>query len=148
MLRILLWQFFWTESTGFAAAIKTIKIFNEENVAKFLVETGDYIGSRLLEIAKRENLKIKINEFKPLISFKFLDFENQDLINTFFTQEMLKRGFLATNSIYLSFAHKKNLINLYLKNFQEVLHTIAKNKNDIKGKLLGKIRSADFKRLT
>ena len=70
------------------------------------------------------------------------------MISTYFTQEMLKEGFLATNSIYLSYAHKTKLINLYLKSFEKVFKKISKNKNEINKNLLSSKKTADFKRLT
>ena len=139
---------FWTESTGFAAALKTIEIFTSKNISKFLVNQGEYIKIKWTEISKRTKINISINEFKPLITFKFLDFKDTDLISTIFTQEMLKEGFLATNSIYLSFSHKKYLIDTYLKSFEKVFHKIYKNKSNIKSLLKGNKKTSDFKRLT
>tara|TARA_Y200000002_G_scaffold192868_1_gene159232 strand:- start:311 stop:1624 length:1314 start_codon:yes stop_codon:yes gene_type:complete len=138
----------WTESTGFAAAIKTIDIFKSKNVSKFLYKQGMYIEKKWYEIARKTNINIVTNNFKPLITFKFKDFKDSDLISTYFTQEMLKEGFLATNSIYLSYAHKTNLINQYLKSFEKVFKKISKNKNEIKKNLLSSKKTADFKRLT
>ena len=138
----------WTESTGFAAAIKTIDIFKSKNVAKFLNNQGKYIEKKWFEIAHKTNINIETNNFKPLITFKFKDFKDSDMISTYFTQEMLKEGFLATNSIYLSYAHKTKLINLYLKSFEKVFKKISKNKNEINKNLLSSKKTADFKRLT
>ena len=138
----------WTESTGFAAAIKTIDIFKSKNVAKFLNNQGKYIEKKWFEIAHKTNINIETNNFKPLITFKFKDFKDSDIISTYFTQEMLKEGFLATNSIYLSYAHKTKLINLYLKSFEKVFKKISKNKNEINKNLLSSKKTADFKRLT
>ena len=45
---------------------------------------------------------------------------------------MLKRGFLASTTCYLSFAHKKEIIEIYLENLDEVFGLISKcidNKN-------------------
>ena len=96
----------WTESTGFAATIKTIDIFKSKNVAKFLNNQGKYIEKNGSKIAHKTNINIETNNFKPLITFKFKDFKDSDIISTYFTQEMLKEGFLATNSIYLSYCIK------------------------------------------
>ena len=66
---------FWTESTGFAAAIKISRYLMKKMLLNFWLKQ-EIILVQGFRIAK-ENLKIKINEFKPLISFKFLDFENR-----------------------------------------------------------------------
>ena len=67
----------WTESTGFAAAIKTIDIFKSKNVSKFLYKQGIYIEKKWYEIASKTNINIVTNNFKPLITFKFKDFGTQ-----------------------------------------------------------------------
>ena len=138
----------WTESVGFAAALKTIDILIKKNVSSFLIRQGTYIEKKWHSIAKKTNIKIVTNNFKPLITFKFINVEDSDLILTYFTQEMLKEGFLATNSIYLSFSHKKKLIDKYLISFEKVFKKISKNKLKIQSLLLSKKKSADFKRLT
>ena len=137
----------WTESV-FAAAIKTIDLIVKKNIPKFLMHQGSYIEKKWHEISVRTKIKIETNNFKPLITFKFLDFDDTDLVSTYFTQEMLKEGFLATNSIYLSYSHKKYLIDKYLMSFEKVFVKISKNKNQIQSLLLSKKKTADFKRLT
>ena len=65
-----------------------------------------------------------MNSFYPLGHFEFPD--NKLELKTLFTQEMLKKGFLATNSFYACFAHKENHVRLYLKACDEVFKLIAK----------------------
>ena len=62
---------------------------------------------------------------------------------------MLRKKILASNIIYLSYAHKRKHIDEYLKNFQIILKKIAKfkNKTDLKKKLLGKVRQSHLKRM-
>ena len=62
-------------------------------------------------------------------------------INTF-TDEMLKKKYLATNSIYLSYSHKKKDISKYLSSVNTVFKKIGvlvKNK-----KKLNKIKSRKY----
>ena len=54
---------------------------------------------------------------------------------------MLKKNFLASNSIYVSIAHKKNILQKYYKSLDQVFYKISKNdqkkiKNNIKGDLV------------
>ena len=61
---------------------------------------------------------------------------------------MLKEGYLATNSVYISYSHKKKDIDRYLKSCDKVFKKIdfaLKNKNNF---LYGKVKSMGFKRLT
>ena len=45
---------------------------------------------------------------------------------TFITQEMLKKGFLATNSVYVSMLHDKNIIDEYIENLDQIFSLIQK----------------------
>ena len=63
---------------------------------------------------------------------------------------MLGRKILAKNSLYLSFAHKKEDIDYYLKNIKEVFDElfVLIEQNKIEEKLLGPEAHTEFKRLT
>ena len=41
--------------------------------------------------------------------------KNHNSIRQFITDEMLKKGYLATNSVYVSISHTKSAIENYLK---------------------------------
>lgn len=140
----------WTERVGFTAALKTIDIITREKIWNHLIEMGDLIGNGWLKLSKKHNLKISITDFKPLITMK-LDYgdRNQALV-TLFIQEMLKRGYLASTSVYLSYAHTEDIINKYLENVDECFFILSKaiennNENDL---LDTKVRSDSFNRIT
>ena len=62
---------------------------------------------------------------------------------------MLKRGYLTAVSIYITYSHKKDIIDAYLVNVDEVFYILSdaiKNDN-IKDKLNTEIRTDMFKRL-
>lgn len=104
---------YWTERIGPAAAIATIKKMKEKNVPEHLIKIGNKIMKFWLESAKENGLKIKVLGIPPLASFSF-DYAGQSqAIQTFFTQEMLKAGYLAWKSVYVSYAHKEKDVNLY-----------------------------------
>ena len=58
----------------------------------------------------------------PLTGFKL----KNDIEQTIFNREMLKRGILATNNVYLSYAHKPKHIELYLKEVARILKKMPK----------------------
>ena len=60
-----------------------------------------------------------------LINFKFKTKYN-DLFIKFLTFEMLKKGFLAKNSLYVSLAHSNELIEEYLYNLNEIFIKLRK----------------------
>ena len=63
---------------------------------------------------------------------------------------MLKRGFLASSSVYVSYSHKEEHINHYLKNVDETFSIIKKaiNENNVKNLLNGPVAHVGFQRLT
>ena len=93
---------------------------------------GDYIIKEWKNISKKSGVKIKIGNYKAIPSFKF-DYKNEKKISTIFTYEMLKKKYLATNSVFLSFSHKKKDIDKYLKNFEIVFSILQKYLKDRKG---------------
>ena len=71
------------------------------------------------QIAKDCGIKMKFSKVTPLSTF-FLDYANKDELYTFFTKEMLKKGYLANNSVWISYAHKEKDVKKYLKACKEV----------------------------
>lgn len=141
---------FWTERVGFAAALKTIEKLTENRVWEHLIKLGNQIGEGWQELAFKHGLKLHITDFKPLITFKFDYDDKNSALYTLFIQEMLKRGYLASNSIYISYAHSDEIVKKYLKDVDEVFEMIADaiQKNNIDEKLETSIRDEGFKRLT
>lgn len=139
-----------TERIGFVAALKTIEILCENNVWDHLIKVGRIIGESWLNLAKKYNLNITINEFKPLISLKFHYNDKNNLINTIFVQEMLKRGYIASTSIYVSYAHNEKIVEKYISKVDEVfqLISIAIDNNRLDSLLETQERTDAFGRLT
>ncbi|MBF0522456.1 MAG: aminotransferase class III-fold pyridoxal phosphate-dependent enzyme [Candidatus Omnitrophica bacterium] len=140
---------YWTERIGFVAALEVIKIFERNNVAQHLIKVGEYIGKRLTDIFKKYSLNIEIVGF-PSIPILAIKEEEPLVIKTIFTQEMLKKGFLATNAVYVSYAHTTVIVDQYLKASDETFKKIAKaiKSGTLKSLLKGPVCHAGFKRLT
>ena len=140
----------WTERVGFVAALTTINILTRDKVWEHLIRIGNQIGDGWMYLAKKHNLKISVTDFKPLITMRLnYGLRNQALI-TLFTQEMLKRGYLAATSVYVSYAHDANIVKDYLKAVDEVFIIISqavenKNENEL---LDSRVRSDSFNRIT
>ena len=138
---------YWTERTGYVAALETIRQFKSKNVINHLTELGDYFRLRTSNIFKRVDIKIE-----GMITVPILIFEGKDSLatKTFFTQEMLKRGFLASNVIYLSLAHTKEVIDNYALAVEDIFDQFQKQINDgsISKILNGPICHSGFQRLT
>ena len=138
---------FWTERIGFIEAIKTIEIMEKTESYKKLIKNGKYLNSCWKKIAKKYNLKIEISGIESITSFQFN--KNNRLYKTYISQEMLKKGYLASNLVYLSTLHTKQVIDKYIKCLDEVFRNISSHQKNRKKKLLiSKLSHNTFKRLT
>ncbi len=116
---------FWTERIGPAAALATLKTMKKMKSWKTIDLKGKYIIKIWRELSKKYNLPIEIKGLPALCSFNF-KLKNHDKYKALITQEMLKKGFLATNTIYLSISHSKKLINKYCYHLEKVFSLIKK----------------------
>lgn len=140
---------YWTERTGLCASIATIKKYKENHVEKHLEKIGKMVQEGWKKAAENHEINIHISGIYPLSHFEF-EYENGLQLKTLFTQEMLKEGYLASNSFYSSFAHKEKGIVKYLEAVDKIFGQIA---NDIKNgevekKLEGRLCQTGFQRLT
>ncbi len=139
---------YWTERIGPVAALTTIAQFEKKNVVKHIVDTGNYISKKLKNIFCSCGLKIEIVGLASVPIFVIK--ENEPLVvKTFFTQEMLSRGFLASNVIYVSYAHSRKIADKYLTAAEEVWGIISKGikAGDLNKLLKGPVCHSGFKRL-
>ena len=135
---------FWTERIGFVAGLKTISEMKRLKAYKIITKKGKYIKKKWALLAKKFNLDITISGIDALPNFNFN--ENHQILKTFITNEMLKKNILCTTNIFVSTAHSKKKIDLYLKNLSIVFDKISKCKN-IKKIYQGKISDYKFDRL-
>jgi glutamate-1-semialdehyde aminotransferase len=140
---------YWTERIGPAAALATIKKMAGHNVPAHLDTIGKSIGEGWEKLAKKHRLNISVHGPNPLITISF-EYNDKNEITTLFVQEMLKRGFLAFPTIYVSYAHTPKHVRKYLGAVDEVFNIVKEgiDKNKIPKLLKGPTRQIGFKRLT
>ncbi len=140
---------YWTERIGFVAALATIDIYQKEKVAQRLVMMGEYITQGLKKIFAKHSLKMDTGGLSAIPSI-IIQEQDSLTLKTVFTQEMLKKGFLASNVIYVSHAHTKKIVDQYLEAADEVFGKIAKavRSGTLKNLLEGPVCHSGFKRLT
>ena len=140
---------YWTERIGSTAALTTIKKMRDKNVPAHLIKIGKLIGEGWEKIAKKYSLDFEVLPPEPLTTVIF-NYENALEIRTLFTQEMLKRGYLASPSVYVSYCHTKEIVEKYLGDVDEVFKIISKGieDNNIFNLLEGPICHSGFQRLT
>lgn len=140
---------YWTERTGLAASIATIKKLKENDVSSYLINMGKYVQKRWAGIGEETGLNIHVGGIYPLSHFTFL-YKNKMELKTFFTQSMLDKGFLAIPSLYLSFSHTKEHIDSYLDAVKSTFKVLKKHidKGDVRDQLRGPVCHSGFQRLT
>lgn len=116
---------YWTERIGPTASIAVIKKYIEKKVDEHINHVGTLVKEGLQRLADKYGIDIEITGINPLAHFEF-KYEQPLVYKTFFTQEMLKRGYLATNAVYASYAHTDAIVGEYLMAVDEVFHMIAK----------------------
>ena len=138
----------WTDKIGFVASIKTLQYMKKNKVQTKIVKIGKSIKKFWEKSCQKHNVKIVISgqNSMPYISFGY---NNNLEISTFFTQEMLKKGFLASNLVSVTEAYNDQILEKYKKNFDLVMHKISNIlKKNKKFTLMGPIKHSTFKRLT
>lgn len=140
---------YWTERIGPTAALATIRKMQKLNLPSHLDKIGALIGEGWKNLAQKHNLNIEILPPNALITLSF-KYDNAQEIKTLFTQEMLKRGYLATLSVYVSYCHTEQIIKEYLSNVDEVFGIIkqALEHNNVADLLEGPVVHSGFQRLT
>lgn len=135
----------WTERLGSVAALAMIDKFIKVDASKHMLEISDRVWHIWEKAAEKYNLKIHIGGFKPLIHFSFE--ENHAVNIAYFTQEMLKKGFLAGSGFYAMYAHTFEDVEKYAKAVDEVFADIANLGENVKSHLEGLPAASGFGRV-
>ena len=137
----------WTERVGNAAALAMINKFVKNDVSKHLVHIADMVWNGWEELGKKHGLDIHVGGFKPMVHFSFS--ENHFVNIAYFTQEMLKKGFLASGGFYAMYAHTEEQVEKYLKAVDEVFGQLAKliKEGKVEENLEGQPAQAGFGRI-
>lgn len=120
---------YWTERIGLAASVATIRKYREKKVEKHLDHIGMLVKDGLRKAAEKHGLLIDISGINPMVHFEF-KYESPLVYKTFFTQEMLKRGYLASNAIYACYAHTDEIVSAYLQAVDDVFGLIQAQRAD------------------
>ena len=140
---------FWTERIALAAALESIRCYQKYKVDEVQSRVGGRVKEGWLRAAERQGIKIHVSGILPLIHFEFL-YENPLIYKTFFTQQMLKKGYLAATGLYVSLAHTESIIEEYLAACENVFEEIGKiclEGKEIMEYLDGPVCHAGFERL-
>jgi len=138
---------FWTERIGPSAAIATLAEMEKTRSWDHVTRVGQQLKSSWAELSKAHELPIEQWGAPGLQGFSFTIEPN--LYKTLATQQMLERGFLANNTVYVSLSHTPEIVDAYLTALDETFGFLSecyRNKN-AEQYLKGPVSYAGFKRL-
>ena len=139
---------FWTERIGPSAAVKTLEVMERMKSWDLITETGLNITEKWKLLGEKYNLPIKTAGLSSITSFGF-NSKNMLAYKTLITQEMLAKGYLAGNLIFVSTEHSKNIISGYFDALDPIFSLIGECENgrDVNTLLKGPVCHGGFSRL-
>lgn len=143
---------FWTERIGPTAALKTLEVMERIKSWELITDIGNIMREGWKLIAESNGLEINIFGIPSLSFYNINTNKDEEFLKykTYITQEMLKKGFLASNNFYASIAHTQSLIEQYLDSLDPIFKNIKKCENgflNIDSLLEGPVCHSGFKRL-
>lgn len=139
---------FWTERIGPTAALKTLEVMEREQSWNTITKTGSQIKHLWQQLANKHELQIDLWGLPALAGFTFKS-SNALAYKTLITQEMLNKGYIAGNSIYVCTEHTPEKVNEFFNELDSVFALIkeCEEGRDINTLLKGPVCHAGFKRL-
>ncbi len=140
---------FWTERIGPTAALKTLEVMERIKSWEIITAKGKQMQTGWQKVADANDLSITISGIPSLTTYAF-NSENALLYKTFITQEMLKKGFLASTNFYASTSHEDYDFERYFDSLDVVYKKIKDHEMgllDINYLMEGPICHSGFKRL-
>jgi len=139
---------FWTERIGPTAALATLKVMERIKSWETITQTGLNIRQGWQQLADKHGLKIDHWGLPALTGFTFQSL-NALAYKTLITQEMLTKGYLAGNSVYVCIDHTPEVVDGFFGALDPVFGLIkeCEDGRDVLSLLKGPVCHAGFKRL-
>jgi glutamate-1-semialdehyde 2,1-aminomutase len=139
---------FWTERIGPAAALKTLQVMESLRSWETITDTGLKIRQRWQDLADKHGLKISHWGLPALTGYTFQS-DNALAYKTLVTQEMLAKGFLAGNSVYVCTEHTQDIVDGYFDALNPIFKLIkeCEDGRSVMELLKGPVCHGGFKRL-
>ena len=139
---------FWTERIGPTAALKTLEVMEREKSWKTITKIGNNISNQWQSLADKYELDISTWGLPALSGYTF-NLPNALSYKTLITQEMLKKGYLAANSVYACTEHTQELVDGYFAELDPIFAIIKECEEglDVNSLLEGPLCHSGFKRL-
>lgn len=139
---------FWTERIGPTAALATLSVMERILSWEIITNTGNQIKKGWQKLADKYELPIDQWGLPALAGFTFKS-KNNLAYKTLITQEMLNKGFLASNCVYVCTEHTLDIIDVYFDALDSIFAVIKDCENglDVMSLLKGPFCHGGFKRL-
>ena len=139
---------FWTERIGPTAALKTLEVMERERSWEAITKIGNGISSQWQSLANKYELDISTWGLPALSGYTF-NSPNALAYKTLITQEMLKKGYLAANSVYVCTEHKQEVVDGYFSELDSIFSIIKECEEglDVSTLLEGPLCHSGFTRL-
>ena len=139
---------FWTERIGPAAALKTLEVMEREKSWETITRIGESIRNRWQQLADIYGLAVDHWGLPALTGFSFKS-DNALAYKTLITQEMLAKGFLASNCVYVCTEHTSAVVDAYFDALDPIFALIkeCEEGRDVSTLLKGPVCHGGFKRL-
>jgi glutamate-1-semialdehyde 2,1-aminomutase len=139
---------FWTERIGPTAALKTLEVMERVKSWETITNTGLAIRENWQVLADKHDLKIDHWGLPALTGFTFQS-PNALAYKTLITQEMLAKGYLAGNSVYVCTEHTPDVIERFFAELDTVFALVkeCEEGRDVMSLLKGPVCHGGFKRL-
>lgn len=140
---------FWTERIGPVAALETLNEMERVKSWEVITENGKKMQEGWKNLASLHNLKITLAGIPALSTYTFNSKEALSY-KTLISQEMLKKGILASTNFYASTAHTNDEFEIYFNVLDEIFKKISKcevGEIQIEDLIEGPICHSGFKRL-
>ncbi len=139
---------FWTERIGPAAALATLSFMEQNRTWETITHIGLGIRERWQGLADKHGLKISHWGLPALTGFSFQS-PTALAYKTLISQEMLAKGFLAGNSVYVCTEHTPAILDRFFAELDPVFAQIrqCEDGRDVSSLLRGPVCHSGFSRL-
>lgn len=139
---------FWTERIGPTAALKTLQVMERIQSYKIITNTGNKFKEGWSRLASKHGLNLDIGGIPAISTFAFKA-DNRLAYKTLVTQEMLKKGFLASNIVFACTEHSSQVMEHYFDALDPIFGLVAECEagRKVESLLQGEICHDGFKRL-
>ena len=139
---------FWTERIGPTAALKTLEVMESIKSWEIITQIGLGVTARWKALAEKHGLSIKTSGLPAITSFAVDSPKNMEY-KTLITQEMLAKGYLATNLMFICTEHSPEVLDGYFEALDPVfgLIRLCEDGEDVMSLLKGPVCHGGFRRL-